>query len=1055
MFCICYSSVVFSQMVVNPIFDNLDTPEFRVEKVILTSDTTFVYCSYQAEERSWASISKDTYLEEIESNQRLPLLKVKGLPFSPDKRSFSVSETIQIVLCFPCVHSTRFNIIEDANSKSFNIYGININNSYTSIYKINDIGDYFQEAQQKQQEKDWESAISYTNKQLEASKYVYGEKSIPCSWAMFNFMGIYFQSKEYEKVIEWGKKALEILCYTPQDSANLDLLARTYGNLSSAYHCINQHEVGYQYMELSLAIRRAKDGVGALNYEEYLRHMSKLYYSENNYPKALLYGREVANIYANKYNDNPSKYGCAYVQSLVNLCEFYQRMNQFNEAKICGEQALGIIVTDVCDDERLKCATYINLAGALSTLGEIDRAISLLEQVTLANRQNEENKAIIYAKMLLADILLECKQDTVTALNYYIPIAQEIEKRGETYSDEYISILHKLYRVNIIKNHDIGKQYLEKAIYVQKEKTGDESIAYGNLLLEYIQNIWAEAILEKKGIDSLIYCLQKSFEIFKRHINNSSYNMSKRERENYWLRYKSFFTWQIPTICSLLEGIGKLSSLSYDSSLFYKGMLLASEKEFKDIISSSNDSVLIKTYEDYIRNISLLENGFEKRFDSIIIDSLKTEIQNEEYVLSQKVTRFNKQFKGTDYSWKEVKNNLKKGDVAIEIVSYDAINGSTVYYDAYVIKYNSSSPLYIRLFDEGMLQQYVSADSINYCGLSKLIWGNEKLNKSIKGARNLYFSASGLLNSIGIEYLPLADGNYIFDYYNIYRLSSTRELCYPSIPSTIEKVCLIGGLDYNCTYPENVDNNGHSYMVSRSIKDTIVERGGFDPLPGSKLEIDEVRNEMAKNNIYGLVYTDSDGTEDTFKKMSGSQINIIHFSTHGAYVSNDKDQLGHKDNLHFIISDNNANGDDEAQSLSRSFLVMSGGNKLIHRDTIPNGYDDGILTALEISHLDFKDLDLVVLSACQTALGVIGSEGVYGLQRGFKKAGANTILMSLDKVDDEATRILMVEFYKNLMSGKTKQESLREAQKHLRTVEGGKYGDPRYWASFIMLDGLE
>ena len=95
-----------------------------------------------------------------------------------------------------------------------------------------------------------------------------------------------------------------------------------------------------------------------------------------------------------------------------------------------------------------------------------------------------------------------------------------------------------------------------------------------------------------------------------------------------------------------------------------------------------------------------------------------------------------------------------------------------------------------------------------------------------------------------------------------------------------------------------------------------------------------------------------------------------------------------------------------------------------------------------------------MLSACQSALGDITSEGIYGLQRGFKKAGANTILMSLDKVDDEATKILMVEFYKNLMSGKTKHQSLKDAQMYLRQVDNGKYDDPKYWASFIMLDGL-
>ena len=86
---------------------------------------------------------------------------------------------------------------------------------------------------------------------------------------------------------------------------------------------------------------------------------------------------------------------------------------------------------------------------------------------------------------------------------------------------------------------------------------------------------------------------------------------------------------------------------------------------------------------------------------------------------------------------------------------------------------------------------------------------------------------------------------------------------------------------------------------------------------------------------------------------------------------------------------------------------------------------------------------------------MITTEGIIGLQRGFKKAGAKTILMSLDIVDDEATRILMVEFYKNLLGGKSQLDSLRDAQKYLRQVDNGKYDDPKYWAAFILLDGLD
>jgi CHAT domain-containing protein len=105
---------------------------------------------------------------------------------------------------------------------------------------------------------------------------------------------------------------------------------------------------------------------------------------------------------------------------------------------------------------------------------------------------------------------------------------------------------------------------------------------------------------------------------------------------------------------------------------------------------------------------------------------------------------------------------------------------------------------------------------------------------------------------------------------------------------------------------------------------------------------------------------------------------------------------------------------------------------------------------------------MVVLSACETALGdIYTAEGVYGLQRGFKMAGVNSILMSLWKVDDAATMMLMTEFYRNFLSGMSKRESLLEAQDKVRNFRGyingekRKFSDPKYWAGFILLDALD
>ena len=99
---------------------------------------------------------------------------------------------------------------------------------------------------------------------------------------------------------------------------------------------------------------------------------------------------------------------------------------------------------------------------------------------------------------------------------------------------------------------------------------------------------------------------------------------------------------------------------------------------------------------------------------------------------------------------------------------------------------------------------------------------------------------------------------------------------------------------------------------------------------------------------------------------------------------------------------------------------------------------------------------LAVLSACKTGLGALSGDGVFGLQRGFKKAGAKSIIMSLWEVDDLATQIIMTEFYKNYLSGTNKHDSLRLAQRKVREHKDkdGVYlfKDPYYWAGFVILD---
>jgi CHAT domain-containing protein len=135
--------------------------------------------------------------------------------------------------------------------------------------------------------------------------------------------------------------------------------------------------------------------------------------------------------------------------------------------------------------------------------------------------------------------------------------------------------------------------------------------------------------------------------------------------------------------------------------------------------------------------------------------------------------------------------------------------------------------------------------------------------------------------------------------------------------------------------------------------------------------------------------------------------------------------------------------------LMRSGLAFAGANHFWSGEKVPSGMDDGILTAYEVSNMYLPATQLIVLSACETGLGEIrGSEGVFGLQRSFRMAGAKNILMSLWQIPDYQTSELMGQFYKEWFSGKAVGEAFRLAQNYMKKEYPRQ---PFMWAAFVLL----
>ena len=414
-------------------------------------------------------------------------------------------------------------------------------------------------------------------------------------------------------------------------------------------------------------------------------------------------------------------------------------------------------------------------------------------------------------------------------------------------------------------------------------------------------------------------------------------------------------------------------------------------------------------------------------------------------------------------TWDSVRQSLTSNQVAIEYMSVPLNEDSTMYC-ALLLRDTCSYPDLIPLFEEKELLALVNTSTEgktngtysfdgNGQALQQLIWS--KILPYVKQGETIYFAPSGVLHQVAIEALPFDETHTMGDKFNLVRLSSTREIVLNKSNDTHTTASLYGGIHYDMTGEELLAESeqyfSSSLLASRGIENDTLDRGSVNYLPGTKKEVESIDKMLKDNHLSVQLFTMTSANEESFKAISGKHQNILHIATHGFYWSDSTAQKKDYFSQRALRLDDNQPTLPAIDPLNRCGLLFAGANTALsgHSADLPEGVQDGILTAKEISLLDLRDADLVVLSACETGKGEITGEGVFGLQRAFKQAGAQTIIMSLWPVNDAATQMLMTEFYRNWITNhQPKREAFRNAQNTVRT----QFEEPVYWAGFIMLD---
>ncbi|NEO21534.1 CHAT domain-containing protein, partial [Moorena sp. SIO4A5] len=299
----------------------------------------------------------------------------------------------------------------------------------------------------------------------------------------------------------------------------------------------------------------------------------------------------------------------------------------------------------------------------------------------------------------------------------------------------------------------------------------------------------------------------------------------------------------------------------------------------------------------------------------------------------------------------------------------------------------------------------------------------DPVRQLLGSTRQILLSPEGELNLIPFEALVDQQQQYLVENYRFTYLTSGRDLLRLSQESASQTApVMLGNPDFDRSAGELIANQDHSNLASADLTRSIdLSTWDFSPLPGTADEVKEIADMLGVDPLLG-----GKATESAVKGVNSPR--ILHIATHGFSENAPNQELP-------TLYDN---------PMLLSGLVLAGFKQK------RTGAENGVLTALEAVGLNLSGTELVVLSACDTGSGRISSgEGIYGLRRAFVIAGSQTQLISLRKVQDKATKELMLAYYQRLLDdnmGRT--EALRQTQ--LDMLKDERYQHPYYWASFIV-----
>jgi CHAT domain-containing protein/Tfp pilus assembly protein PilF len=807
-----------------------------------------------------------------------------------------------------------------------------------------------------------------------------------------------------------------------------------------------------------------------VNYFKSIANLGLLFHTMGRFTKAEEYTQKALDLRAqNLGKDHP-----AYAASINNLAMLKKDQGYYSEAENLLQEAQRINEASLGKESLPYAICLNNEAMLLLTLGRAEQAIEMMKnaldiasktmnpasgnyqrlQINLGFLYQDLGKYEEAEKIYQEAIKLKEKRhnkkhpDYAHLQNILAGLYMEMGKYDEV--ESLLKSAASIYEAKFGINHpsyaatasNLGKFYsymgrhqealpqFARTMYIRENIYGKNHPLFSDAQEDLAIAYWQDGQMDE-AMPLYRSVLQRSLEFVETYFPP----MSESEKLKYWLRLRPKFERFYAMAVDQHTAEPSLLIEMYNYQLATKALLLSSSGKVRTQVMQSGDSILMREYTQWLDAKETLARFYsytkeELKEENINLDSLEKASNLLERQLSQKSSAFAGTVKKEEIKISDLTAQLSPSEALVEIIHFREFKnqkyGNTKY-AALILKKETEVPELVVLENgdelEGKYYKYYRnairqkiKDEYTY----QQYW--YPIASKLNSKSDVYVSLDGVYNQISLNTLLNPNGKFLLEEKNLRILTNTKDIINlkqkgQQNTSKSRQVYLIGFPDY-----------GDPSIV--------------DPLPGTKIELSNVQKVLNSANFKTSMMIGENANEDALKNINDPL--ILHIATHGYFLSELSDNG--EERVFGIQVDKAKNN-----PLLRSGLMMSGAANAIQGGNKPGmENENGLFTAYEATSLNLEKTELVILSACETGLGdMVTGEGVFGLQRAFLVAGADALIMSLWKVNDEATQELMTLFMRNFIRLNNKQKAFSEAQIALKK----KYPHPYFWGAFVMIGG--